>query len=339
VRRRTRQALRPGDERGRPHAAADLLGYGGRVSHRPSHRRRPSGAVALLAITVLLAGCGPASSAAGPTASADPSGDAAPLTTAIPGDLAPATGAPSAPAATVPGTASATATPRISPEPSGPAAGTPGPTPSPVAFDPPARPGRFALDLYDGTDHVGQYDAAWCVPASMQMMINLMADGTPDRTRGTQRELYELARTWSPWLIGRPGASTHGWIGGLEALGYGDWADMALDTRQEALQVAARQMRLTRKPVGLLVWNGKHAWVMSGFRATADPAYTDDFRVTAVWVEDPWHGRVSALWGEGVAPHTLIAVEDLARDYRRWASIHRPENGPRGKFVIVAPLS
>ena len=41
------------------------------------------------------------------------------------------------------------------------------------------------------------------------------------------------------------------------------------------------QIRLTNRPVGLMTWRGAHSWVMSGFNATADPAVTDKFTVTA----------------------------------------------------------
>ena len=102
--------------------------------------------------------------------------------------------------------------------------------------------------------------------------------------------------------------------------------------------MAARQMRLTGKPVGLLVWRGAHAWVMSGFKATADPAYTDDFDVTAVWIEDPWHGRVSRTWGKGLEPHTLVSAKELGADFVKWSSRYRPEYGRDGAFVIVAPV-
>ncbi len=67
--------------------------------------------------------------------------------------------------------------------------------------------------------------------------------------------------------------------------------------------MAARQMRFTGKPVGLLVWRGAHAWVMSGFKATADPAYTDDFEVTAVWIEDPWARTRQPHLGQGPRSH------------------------------------
>lgn len=48
-------------------------------------------------------------------------------------------------------------------------------------------------------------------------------------------------------------------------------------SRQNALRKAAHMMRKTGKPVGIVVWRGAHAWVMSGFTATADPALTVDF--------------------------------------------------------------
>src|SRR4051812_5551124 len=43
-----------------------------------------------------------------------------------------------------------------------------------TALRPAPRPGRFSMDLYRRNDHVPQYNASWCVGASMQMMINLM---------------------------------------------------------------------------------------------------------------------------------------------------------------------
>ena len=45
-------------------------------------------------------------------------------------------------------------------------------------------------------------------------------------------------------------------------------------TLDEALRLAAASIRQTNRPVGLLVWRGRHAWVMSGFKATADPLRT-----------------------------------------------------------------
>jgi hypothetical protein len=221
------------------------------------------------------------------------------------------------------------------------------PSPRPVAkgdsrvagmrLRPKPRKGPFSMDLYDPGDHVPQYDGSWCVGSSMQMMINIIERGRPDRSRRTQKRMYDLARDVSPWVERRPGASTYGWAGGLTELGFGPYGEISSRWKGQALRLAARQMRFTGKPVGLLVWSGRHAWVMSGFRATADPAYTEDFDVTAVWIEDPFSGRRSPTWGFGLRPHTLVAANRLS-GFTRWASHHRPEYGRNGHYVIVAPL-
>jgi hypothetical protein len=78
--------------------------------------------------------------------------------------------------------------------------------------------------------------------------------------------------------------------------------------------------------------------VVSGFKATADPAYTDDFTVTAVWVEDPWSGRVSKIWGAGLKPHALVPADRLGEDFTLFSSVHRPQYGARGMYVVIAPV-
>jgi hypothetical protein len=271
-----------------------------------------AGPVALIAIAILVGGCAmlPTSLALDPIGS-QPGDGLGPLPTLVPTEPTPATDADDG------------------------AQGA-----EPVRFRPPRKwKGPFTLDLYRRDAHVAQYTASWCVGASMQMMINLIDRGPLDRSRRTQARLYRMARQISPWVETRPGASLHGWAGGLEQLGYGTFQEMAASSRQAVLKLAARQMRLTNRPVGLWVWRGKHAWVMSGFRATADPAVTGDFRVTHVWIEDPWYGRVSSIWGRGLPPHSLVTAQELGRDFFRWSSDHRPEYGSRGKFTILAPVT
>ena len=184
------------------------------------------------------------------------------------------------------------------------------PTPPP-GLDPAPAAGKFELDLYEKGDFVSQVNNATCVAASMQMMINMLEPGKQDRSKESQLELYELARAHSPWIhvFERDGASSWGWADGMAELGYGSFEVWTLPTMAEGLRAAARQMRFTGKPAGLMVWQGRHAWVMSGFKATADPAWTDDFEVTAIWVEDPWYGWRDASWGRGHAPHSLLDAE------------------------------
>ncbi len=196
------------------------------------------------------------------------------------------------------------------------------------------------MDIYRRHAHVRQFTISMCVPASMQIMINLMSAGEPDRSRETQDQLYALARSYSPWLTEqRGGATARGWAAGLDQLGYGNFDLVALPSMDEALHSAARQMRFTGKPVGLVVWRGDHAWVMSGFKATADPAWTDNFEVTSVWIEDPWSGRTDRTWGAGLAPHTLVDKGLLAEDFVAWTAPHLSAQYGPARFYLVLPLS
>lgn len=202
-----------------------------------------------------------------------------------------------------------------------------------------ASPKAFRLDLGARSDYVAQTNLVQCVGASMQMMVNMMEPGA-DRTAGTQLRLQRLARYWSgPRRPGRQrqGASVRGWAAGLNLVGAGPYKVVGLDTIQEALLTAAQAMRRTGKPVGLLVWRGRHAWVMSGFSATRDPLLRGA-RITGAIVEDPLypHGG-SSVWGRSPAPGSTLSVPQLGRQFvRRRSSTTNPALS--GKFVLVLPF-
>src|SRR5215212_4122116 len=294
-------------------------------------------AAVLLATALLVVACAAGAPALAPVV--------APQVGAIPTDARPGPPTPATASAATLVPASTPAVPPPSATPTTPLA-TPGPTiastpvPTPVVLDPPAKAGKFALDLYRSRAHVRQATASMCVPASMQIMLNLMRPDEPDRSRALQDELYALARSYSPWLTDeRGGASARGWAAGLNELGYGQFELVAFNSMDEALHAAARQMRLTAKPAGLLVWRGDHAWVMSGFKATADPAWSDDFEVTAAWIEDPWFGRTDRTWGAGLRPHTLLSVEAMRDDFVVWTARHLSIVYGAAKFYVVLPGS
>lgn len=110
-----------------------------------------------------------------------------------------------------------------------------------------------------------------------------------------------------------------------------------------------RAARASHKPVGLLVWAGRHAWVMSGFEATADPRATDDFRVTRAIVFDPLHPHGSTRWGPSPKPGAGLTQAALARQFvprRRgtWAGtatgvISQSLAWLAGRYVIVMPYT
>lgn len=95
-------------------------------------------------------------------------------------------------------------------------------------------------------------------------------------------------------------------------------------------------MRETGRPVGLLVWRGRHAWVRAGFTATADPREIDDFKVLEAIVLDPLYPYGSSVWGENPDPRESISVRELDRQFvhvapGRWpaADRHQRQRGRR----------
>src|SRR5688572_19511417 len=168
----------------------------------------------------------------------------------------------------------------------------------------------FRLDVSDRGDFVAQTNFVQCVGASMQMMINMIEPGR-DRTAATQLRLQQLARNWSgsrPDGRQRSGASVRGWAAGLNILGAGPYRLVGTKTLGEAMKTAARAIAATGRPVGLLVWRGRHAWVMSGFVATADPRETNDFKVTRAIVHDPLYPYGNSVWGRSPSPGEAITV-------------------------------
>ena len=208
--------------------------------------------------------------------------------------------------------------------PTPPPAVTPPPEPIPTVIPPPV-PGPYAINLYRDGDFVPQYTFDWCVAASIQMAHNLIDDtgGGTWSDSAQQGELWELARTRSSDSFN--GANPYGWAQVLTASGMGPYNVVSVADYGAALQTAARAIAETGRPVGLVMWSGRHAWVMSGFESMGDPAKFQDFRVTGVNVLDPLYPYGSQQWGPSPAPNSLLTPEELAtqfvvREPRRWSS-------------------
>jgi hypothetical protein len=193
------------------------------------------------------------------------------------------------------------------------------------------------MNLYRRGDFASQATKIYCVPGAMQTMMNVMDPGA-SRSRAAQDRLYRLARRLSTDRLRGDGAEPDGWARGLSRLGYGRYAVGIEKTRAAAIKAAARALRLTGRPVGLLVWRGAHAWVMTGFEATADPAVTDRFRVTHLRIVDVWYPRVSSIWGASFRPNTRVAVGRLKEDYLPWRRPLMRYPDKDGRFVLVLPV-
>jgi hypothetical protein len=262
---------------------------------------------------------------------------ATPLAIVTPSPSTPAPTARPTPSPTLPPTV---AEPSQSPTPSPTSTPTPTPEPTPsFVFDPPPKRGPFAMNLYHRGDFATQVTKIYCVPGAMQTMMNVMDRGATKASHKVQDGLYRLARRLSTDRLRGQGAEPEGWARGLERLGYGQFEVVVAGSRNGAIRAAARAMRRTNRPVGLLVWRGAHSWVMTGFRATADPARTGRFEVTHVRIVDVWYPRVSSIWGASVPPNTLVPVSRLPEDFLAWRRplMRHPDKDRR--FVIVAPVA
>jgi hypothetical protein len=227
-----------------------------------------------------------------------------------------------------PAPAEPTALPSVRPEPTeGPIAAAE-PTAAPPVLEP------YAMNLYGRGDFVRQYTFDWCVGASLQMMLNLADADDPD-TRARQEALWELARDRSSSPFG--GANPRGWTAALNELGIGPYELVSIADYDEALRRAAAAIRATERPVGLVMWRGRHAWVMSGFESNGDPLDTNRFEVTGIRVLDPLHPHGSSVWGPSPKPNSLLTPEQLAKQYVIRDS-RRVNLGVGPGFLLVLPV-
>jgi hypothetical protein len=218
-------------------------------------------------------------------------------------------------------------------------AAVPVPAPAPAQTPAPAPvPQPFALNLYREGDFVPQYTFDWCVAASIQMAHNLIDDtgGGTWADSVQQGQLWEMARARSSDSFN--GANPFGWAQVLTESGMGPYRVVSIADYGEAVRTAARAIAETGRPVGLVMWSGRHAWVMSGFESLGDPRQSADFSVTGIHVLDPLYPYGSGQWGPSPVPNSLLTPEELAtqfvvREPRRWSS-----SLPAG-YLLVLPVA
>ncbi len=208
------------------------------------------------------------------------------------------------------------------------------------------------LNLAGPRDYVAQSTLVQCVGSSVQMMLNIIKPGV-NRTAAYQHRLQVQARSLSgptpPGFV-RSGAGVFGWAATLTLRGGGDYRVVGANTLRQAMRMAAKAIHDQRRPVGLLVWSGRHAWVMSGYDAVVDRASPGGFRVTRASILDPLSPYGGSGWGPSPKPGTSISIKAVGRQFVRrlprpgspwtafWQSI--PGNAAlEGKFVLVLPVS
>lgn len=204
--------------------------------------------------------------------------------------------------------------------------------PPPLPGVAPAQP--FSMAIGGAADWIQQYTFEWCVGASLQMTANLL-HASSDRSRARQQALWEMARDQSSSPFG--GANPRGWTAALNDLGLGPYELTSVTDHEEALRTAARALRVTGRPVGLVMWGGRHAWVMNGFTSLGDPVLDPAFRVTGVRVLDPLYPYGDDEWGPSPRPGALVTPETLGRQFVP-RGVRRVDLGVGAGYLLVLPV-
>ena len=193
------------------------------------------------------------------------------------------------------------------------------------------------LDLYRSGVFSTQQTIDWCVPASVQMILNIV-DGRTVHSRAEQAEFYRYGRTQNFAINPVPGLDPRSAAALLRRAGqaytYHRAASLGLMERE-----AVTQLRRTGKPVILYVDAGIHAWVLTGFTASADPAATGTYAITSfsvmgpLWPAERYHERYYDLPPDArLSPVSFAAA--VRAPFHDWAA-HTPWEG---WWVINEPL-
>lgn len=193
------------------------------------------------------------------------------------------------------------------------------------------------IDLYRPGVFATQKTWHWCTAADVQIMRNVVHH-TTNRSTSQQRRFFRYMRAHDRYPIPvRHGVDPAGWTAGLRRFVDPSYRLVASRSFKQALRSAVRNLRRTNLPVGIAVARGNHAWVLTGFDATADPAVTSRFRVTGVRVTGPLWGLQSRSYGYDMRPNKRLTRNQFKRFFTPW---HYPRirMAWEGRWVSVQPM-
>ena len=207
--------------------------------------------------------------------------------------------------------------------------------PAPAAAALPAWTG--GMDLYRTGAYTTQKTWLWCTAASVQLIRNL-ARHESDHSRTGQQRYYGYMRAHNRYdLPPSAGVDPVGWAAGLRRYVDDRYRVIQSSTFGAALRSAVTNLRRTQRPVGLLVARGDHAWVLTGFTATADPAVTSNFSITSVRVTGPLWGLQNRTYGYDMRPDKRLTPSQLHDFFRPWhyAGVRMAWEG---RYVTIQPV-
>ena len=212
----------------------------------------------------------------------------------------------------------------------------PGASPSPSPTLPPRVPVDVAILDDPEADFAHQVDKDWCAPAGVQM--TLAALDKADTSAAFQRELASRVREWESFADSHNGAWGPAAMAlALEEYGAPGYEIRAYKSRDDAVRDAAIAITKTQAPAILLAWRGAHTWVMTGYRADADPLIFPDAKMTGAYILDPWYPWNSSIWGQSDPPGAFQDWPEMERNFLPWK---RPEGkyaDRDGKYIILVP--
>jgi hypothetical protein len=236
--------------------------------------------------------------------------------------------------------ATSTALPSLSPAPSDLPSPSAAPTPAASPTTTPA-PVRSAVDVnieaLPKAVFKTEVKDIWCAAAAVQMTLNVIGPRIDVTTaRQQQIRLIEVANTTRADSRSG-GVGPLGMVATLNKLGSVRYELRVYRTRVDALRDAARAISATGHPVILMAWYGAHAWVMTGYRADADPLQFADANVQGAYILDAWYPRVSTIWGRSDPPGTYQDAAEMKRNYLPWKRPEAHYIGLDGKFLALVP--
>ena len=188
----------------------------------------------------------------------------------------------------------------------------------------------YQTNTYFRSAYERQIDNRTCVAASTAMMLNILQgrdlnfnqmtilryaqprDALNDAVqRGTDPLGWSLAASYFSQNTRRP--TTYQW----ETFG----------TETNALRRAAEQIARYGKAVGLLVQGGTHAMVMTGFKATANPAKGPSYELIGIYYSDPLGARNQ---------YVAAAYSPLTR-YTQLDATAKYDEAWYRRYIIIAP--
>jgi len=223
-------------------------------------------------------------------------------------------------------------TPTLPPPASGQPPATPGPTPTPI----PRVPVDVKIVKHPDAVFAHELRDDWCAPAGVTIVLAILGHGDPTDAR--EREIASRIGEWESKRDSLNGEWGPGAMAlALKAYGADGYEIRAYETRADALRDSAKAIATTHSPVILLAWRGAHTWVMSGYRADADPTVFDDAKVTGAYILDPWYPWNSSIWGQSDKPGTFQDSNEMIRNFLAWKRPegHYPDRD--GKWIVVMP--